>query len=255
MSLDDSLTRIGSRLKPLHYVGGAALFVVVVLVLLIANRAPTGDGPTPQATAPATKSSAAAGATVQAGPQWQELSSAQKKILRPLAATWNSLGYGHKNKWIALANNYPHRTPEDQAKLQSRMAEWAALTPSDRERARLNFAETKKLSASTRAAEWAAYQELSAEEKQRLAEKGTGKPAGAAVAVTPVNNDKLTAVPITRRTGQLPESSAAIKPQIDPNTLLPKTIAPVPAVQTDDPASSTTDRSLPVINSDTLSPN
>lgn len=259
MSFDDSLARIGSRLTPLHYVGAAALFVVVVLVLLIANRAPTGDGPTPQATAPAAKSSAAAGPTTQAGPQWQELSGAQKKILRPLAATWNSLGYGHKNKWIALANNYPHRTPEDQAKLQSRMAEWAALTPGDRERARLNFAETKKLSASTRAAEWAAYQELSAEEKQRLAEKGTSKPAGAAVAVTPVTNDKLTAVPITRRTGQLPESSTVVKPQIDPNTLLPKAITPAPAGQagsaTDSPSAPATEGSSPVINSDTLSPN
>ncbi len=253
MSFDDSLARIGSRLTPLHYAGLVALFVVVLLVLLIVNRAPTGEGPTPQATAPAAKSSSAV--AVQAGPQWQELSSAQKKILRPLAATWNSLGYGHKNKWIALANNYPHRTPEDQAKLQSRMAEWAALTPGDRERARLNFAETKKLSASTRAAEWAAYQDLSAEEKQRLAEKGTAKPAGAAIAVTPVTNDKLTAVPITRRTGQLPESSAAIKPQIDPNTLLPKAGAPAPASQTDNPASTATDRNAPVINSDTLSPN
>jgi hypothetical protein len=64
MSLDDSLTRLGSRLTPLHYVGGAALFVVVVLVLLIANRAPTGEGHTPQATA-LRRPSAAAGATVQ----------------------------------------------------------------------------------------------------------------------------------------------------------------------------------------------
>lgn len=252
MSFDDTLARLGSRLTPLHYFGVVALFLVVLLAMLVVNRGPSGSTPEPQtaAAAPAAKSSAAVVAAVQAGPQWQELTGAQKKILRPLAATWNSLGYGHKNKWIALASNYPNRTPEDQEKLQSRMVEWAALKPVDRERARLNFAETKKLSASTRAAEWAAYQELSAEERKRLAEKGTGKPAGAAVAVSPVSNDKLTAVPITRRTGPLPESSTITKPQIDPNTLLPKVAAPV-----DTPASATTSVSLPAVNSDTPSPN
>lgn len=254
MSFDDYLTRVGSRLKLHHYLGIAALFVAAVLVALVANRAPIDEAPVAQAPVPAAKASAA---VAQAGPQWQELSAAQQKTLRPLASTWNSLGYAHKNKWIALANNYPKRTPEDQAKLQSRMAEWAALSPGDRERARLNFAETKKLSPSTRAAEWAAYQELSAEEKQRLAEKGAGKPAGAAVAVTPVASDKLTAVPITRRTGQLPESSAVTKPNIDPNTLLPKAAMPTPSASAaaDNPNAPGNEASTPVVTSDTLSPN
>lgn len=254
MSFDDSLSRIGARLKPHHYLGGVVLFVVVVLVVLMTHRAPTHEAPIAQTPVPATKASAA---VVQAGPQWQELNAAQKKILRPLAGTWNSLGAGHKNKWIALANNYPNQTPKDQAKLQSRMAEWAALTPSDRERARLNFAETKKLSPSTRAAEWAAYQELSTAERQRLAEKGTGKPTGAAIAVTPVTNDKLTSVPLTRRTGQLSESSGFAKPNIDPNTLLPRPVVPAAAASAaaEVPTAPGSDASIPIVNSDTLSPN
>ena len=40
------------------------------------------------------------------------------------------------------------------------MVQWAALTLRERE-ARLNFAETKKLTAEQLAASWAAYQELS----------------------------------------------------------------------------------------------
>lgn len=251
MSFDDSLSRIGAHLKSHHYLGVVALFVVVLVALMV-SRAPTHEAPVAQA--PATKASAA---VVQAGPPWQELNTAQKNILRPLAGTWNSLSSGHKDKWIALANNYPNRTPEDQAKLQSRMAEWAALRPRDRERARLNFAETKKMSPASRAAEWAAYQQLSAAEKRRLAKMGAGKPAGAAVAVTPVTNDKLTAVPVTRRTGQLPESSAVTKPNIDPNTLLPRPAVPAaPAsAAAEAPTAPVSDASIPIVNSDTLSPN
>lgn len=257
MSFDEPLARDALRLTPRHYFWIVVLFVGVVLAAALANLVLNGKSPTAQATAaPAPGASATA---VQDGIQWQELTAAQKLILRPLASTWNALTPTHKNKWIALANNYPHRTPEDQAKLQSRMAEWSALTPADRERARLNFAATKSLSASDRAAEWAAYQELSAEEKQRLAEKRKTKPTGAAIAVSPLASDKLTSVLTTRRTAQLQDPSPAVKAQIDPNTLLPKPIAlaasaPVDAT-VDGQASPAVDTSVPLINSDTLSPN
>lgn len=258
MPIVDSPARTGARFAPRHFFGVVALCVVVVLLVLLVNRAPPGS-PTPQVAIPLNKTSAPLPATAQAGPQWQELSSAHKKILLPLAGTWNSLSSGHKNKWIALAKNYPDRAPEEQSKLQSRMAEWAALTPSERERARLNFAETKKLQPSERAAEWAAYQELSPEEKKRLAAKDNGKPTGAAIAITPVPGDKLTAVPITRRTSQLPGSVAIAKPQIDPNTLLPKMPLPAPSaplpVGTDNASSAATVNDSPAVSSDTLSPN
>lgn len=209
--------------------------------------------------APKVSASMPAPSVVVSGPRWQELTKHQRLVLQPLATTWDALSGAHKNKWIALTKNYSSLTPEDQKKLQSRMAEWAALTPGDRERARLNFAETKKLSPSERAVEWAAYQELSAEEKKRLAEKGAGKPAGAAVAVTPVTGDKLTAVPITRRTGQLQESAAIAKPQIDPNTLLPKVAIPAPgtppAGNQDGSSGAASVGSSPAVSSDTLSPN
>jgi hypothetical protein len=194
----------------------------------------------------------ASGAAALPGPQWNELTAAHKKALQPLAATWNSLGPTHKNKWIALANNYASRSPEEQAKLQSRMAEWAALTPRAREQARMNFAESKKLHHTELAAEWAAYQELSAEEKKRLAAaKAADQPAGAAMAITPLPSDKITAVPITRRTAQSPDSAAIAKPQIDPNTLLPKVATP-PAEPDTVPVR---DATTPGVPSDALSPN
>lgn len=256
MAIVDPHAQTSSRPSLPRLLPGAVLLgVVVVLSLFVVSCTQTDNPPAPQVAAPQAKSSAPQAGVVLAGPQWQDLSSSHKKILHPLAGTWNSMGPTHKAKWIALANNFPNRTPEDQAKLQSRMAEWAALTPIERERARLNFAGTKKLSPSERAAEWAAYQELSDDERKRLAAKGGQKPAGAAVAVVPVPNDKLTAVPVTRRTAQQPDAAATIKPQLDPSTLLPKVVIPAPATPAPAGGDGAPIATVPAINSDTLSPN
>jgi len=155
-------------------------------------------------------------------PAWTDLSAAQRQSLQPLAGTWNTLGDGHKRKWLAVAQNYANLGPAEQAKMHSRMAEWAALKPRDREQARLNFAEAKKVEPAKRAANWEAYQALSPEEKQKLANKATAKPAGAAVATKPlVTASKLTPVPITRHTPEEERSKITAQQQVDPNTLLP----------------------------------
>jgi hypothetical protein len=247
-----SLARTSPRLTPSRWAGVVALCVTASLAGLFTgcSPAPSPATSTDTATPPQSKASGPA-AAARPGPQWSELSATHKKALRPLAETWNSLGPSHKNKWIALADNYATRSPEDQAKLQSRMAEWAALTPREREQARMNFAESKKLHHAELAAEWAAYQELSADEKKRLAAAKTAdKPAGAAMAITPVPNDKITAVPITRRTAQMPESGTIAKPQIDPNTLLPKVVIPASP-----DAAPATDVATPGVSADALSPN
>ncbi len=185
--------------------------------------------PASQASAPLAKASRPVVLlTKPAGPQWHELSAAQKQILQPLAASWDGLSSGHKGKWIALAASYPSHSPAEQQKMQGRMAEWAALSASQRERARLNFAETQKVPKSQRAAEWEAYQGLSIQEKRLLAAKGRRKLTGAAVAVKPVPPEKITPVPITRHTTQPSGGTPAYKPRIDPYTLLPlPPLAPV----------------------------
>jgi hypothetical protein len=137
------------------------------------------------------------------------------------------LSDGHKRKWIALAKNYPSLTPTEQEKLHSRMAEWAALKPLDRELARLNFAETKKLPVPDRASNWEAYKALSPEERQKLAEHAAGKSAGAAAAIKPVPPEKLAVVPVTRRTPEQIRQLEMSKQTVDRKTLLP--IAPRPA--------------------------
>lgn len=153
---------------------------------------------------------------------WSDLSALQRQSLQPLATTWDTLSDGHKRKWIAVAQNYANLGPAEQTKMHSRMAEWAALKPRDREIARLNFAEAKKLEPAKRAANWEAYQALSPEEKQKLASKAAGKPAGAAVSTKPLATaSKLTPVPITRHTPEEERSKITAQQQVDPNTLLP----------------------------------
>jgi hypothetical protein len=102
------------------------------------------------------------------------------------------------------------------------MAEWAALSPKDREAARLNFAQSKSVTKSDRAANWEAYQALSPDEREKLAQGAKAKPVGAAVAVKPVSPDKLTPVPVTRHTPEQERAAAVMQRQINRNTLLPQ---------------------------------
>ncbi len=177
--------------------------------------------------APAATPAAVPNAAAPSSPQWKELTAAQQQSLSPLAASWATLGSGQRRKWIAMAQNYPSMAPAEQSKLHSRMAEWAALKPKDRELARLNFAETKKIAPSERAANWEAYQALSAEEKQKLAEHGARKPVGAAVAIKPVPAEKLAKVPVTRRTPEAERARTATQQAVNRTTLLPQPPAPV----------------------------
>ncbi len=157
---------------------------------------------------------------------WQELTPAQQLSLKPLAANWNTLGEAKKRKWIAMAANYPRLAPAEQEKLHSRMAEWVSLSQKQRDQARLNFAQSKQLTPTQKAATWQAYQALSPEEKQKLAISATPKPTGAAAAVKPVPPQKLAAIPVTRQTPkQLPRLAAATH-GVNRNTLLPHSPPP-----------------------------
>lgn len=165
--------------------------------------------------------SAAAPASVLGAPTWSQLNTTQQQSLAPLASTWNTLPEGQRRKWIALGQNYPNLAANDQQKLHSRMVEWAALNPKEREQARLNFTETKKIAPSNLAANWEAYQALSPEERKKLAADAQPKQSGAAVAIKPNPPSKLAEVPKATNT---PDTKRPLitKPQsLDKNTLLP----------------------------------
>ena len=170
----------------------------------------------------------APGPRAERKPAWAELTPAQQQALAPLAGTWRSLGEPHKRKWIALSQNFATMTPADQALLHSRMTEWAALSPQQRTRARLNFAEAKKVAPSDKRAKWEAYQALPPEEKRKLAARAAATrpaPPATAAAARPVPPQKLVRVPRPRKpegTGRI----AVVPGQVDRNTLLPQPLPP-----------------------------
>ena len=208
----------GSDISPL-------IFGIFLVFVALATPAPAG-GQEPPARAAV---SAPIGPKVT-GPVWGELSASQRTILAPLAPSWDALEPVRKRKWIAVAQTYPQLAPAEQAKLQGRMVEWAALSPRERALARLNYSETKKVPASDRAANWDAYQALPAEDKQKLAAQAASAPKGAALAPKHSTLDKVTPVPVTRRTPAEERASVSVAaPTIDRKTLLPQTAKPAKA--------------------------
>jgi hypothetical protein len=171
--------------------------------------------------APVKPAALAVTAKSEAKPLWSELTPLQQQSLKPLAGNWLTIGEGQKRKWLAISQNYQSLPAAEKAKMHSRMAEWSSLSQQQRAQARLNFAQTQSLSPSDKAANWQAYQALSAEEKNKLVAQAPVKPNTAAVAVKPVAPQKLAPVPVTRKTEKVtPEVAAKIR-SVNQNTLLP----------------------------------
>ena len=162
----------------------------------------------------------------EAKPTWVELTPQQKASLAPLSATWPTLGEAHKRKWLALSENFHSMPAPEQARLHSRMTEWAALSPQQRNAARLNFAEAQKVAPEDKRAKWEAYQALPPEEKKRLAARAAATkppPPPTAMAVQPVPKDKLAKVPQKTRA----KASEPVPPRADvPPAVV---VAPAPA--------------------------
>ena len=193
-----------------------ALAAVVTTLALLTG----GAGAHAQIKAPAPAASAAKTDVLKpknpepaSKPAWSKLTPAQQVALAPLASAWSGISEGQKRKWIALSENYPGLSDAERTTLHGRMTEWAGLSPAQRSQARLNFAETKQLSAEEKKTQWEAYQALSDEQKKQLAAAATRpKATGAAPAVPPVASNKLAAVPITRSEPDVP-IGAASKPR------------------------------------------
>ncbi len=148
-------------------------------------------------------------------PAWTDLGPEQRAALQPLAGTWATLSEAQKRKWIALSRNFDRMAPEEKAKLHSRMNDWVMLSPQQRAQARLNFGETRSLSADDRKAKWEAYQALSPEEKRKLAAGANARAPATAAAVKPVPAQRLANVPRRERGAKSPRiaSGPADEPQ------------------------------------------
>ena len=103
---------------------------------------------------------------------WSHLSDAQHEALAPFASEWNTFSDERKRKWIKIAAHFAKMSPEAQKRLHERMTEWVRMTPDQRRVARENYQVSKALPAQARKKAWQAYQELSPEQKAKLAAIG-----------------------------------------------------------------------------------
>lgn len=124
-------------------------------------------------------------------PSWTELSPEQKRILAPLVADWDKMEAFRRKKWLGIAQRYPTLSPEEQARMQRRMTDWAKLTPEERKRARDKYKSLQKASPERKEAviqKWQEYKELPESEKARLkaeaTRKGTPRPSPSRPAVS-----------------------------------------------------------------------
>ncbi len=122
---------------------------------------------------------APAGAVTPAGaPAWHELSAAQRHVLAPLEAEWATLDSAGRQTWIGVAERYEDLTPDEQARLQRRMREWARLSPDERERARDQYRALRSMPPEQRESlreEWQRYRSLPPEERRRRATEGSSR--------------------------------------------------------------------------------
>lgn len=125
------------------------------------------------ATAPAVHAGGAAhaAASAEAGPNWQELSPAQRAALKPLERDWAGIDAARKQKWLEVASRYPRMSPAERERITERMSDWVKRSPAERGQARLNFQNARQITPEERQARWQAYQSLSPEERSKLAER------------------------------------------------------------------------------------
>ncbi len=103
------------------------------------------------------------------GPQWAALTADQQQALSPLAGGWNKLSLPHKTKWLGIAKRYPAMKTEEQKRVQTRMQNWAKLTPQQRDQAREQYRNIAKVAPDRRVElrkYWADYQALPPHEKR-----------------------------------------------------------------------------------------
>ncbi|WP_310627164.1 DUF3106 domain-containing protein [Limnohabitans sp.] len=159
-------------------------------------------------------------------PLWMDLTENQQQALSPLAQLWPTMNEPHKRKWLAVSQNFSQLSADEQNTLQSRMREWAALSPQQRSAARLNFAGAQQLPQEDKKAKWEAYQALSPEAKQKLASQRSQPMVGAAPAVKPIAPSKLATPPTASANKTLPRIASD---QAAPATLLPTPLSTIAA--------------------------
>jgi hypothetical protein len=172
----------------------AALFLgswVICLAGLAADVPPNSPAATPQSVL----KTQASKAKPVAKPTWAELNPEQQQALEPLAAEWDKLDAFRKKKWLEIARKYAKMKPEEQQRVHERMRDWIKLTPEQRRIARESYSRAKKLNPNQKQEHWQQYQQLSEDQKKKLAESAASKRRVAALPPPTVHNKNAKSVP------------------------------------------------------------
>lgn len=156
------------RLRHVAQMATAAILATALLLPGIGqsrNAAPTAAPSDPRTPA----------GTARKNLSWSSLSPAQRLALQPLEPQWNSIEPIRREKWLTIANQFARMAPHEQERLQERMAEWARLTPQERRLARQIYAGTKRLPPEKKSEQWQQYQQLTEQEKQKLAKEAAAR--------------------------------------------------------------------------------
>jgi hypothetical protein len=140
----------------------------LALVVFVSAVAWAGPGATAARPLPARNTS-------EEGVRWSKLKPSQREALKPLQQDWGTIDAARKQKWVQIADRMPNMPPDERARVQARMSEWARMTPQQRGEARLRYEESRQLPAEDRRSRWAAYQALSPDEKRALAERADAR--------------------------------------------------------------------------------
>ena len=169
------------RVAPRRRIYLCVASLAMLAALLNATSWAQGPAAVPRTTSP----SKAAAKKPESKPSWNELTPAQQHALAPLAGEWNKLESGRKEKWLVIGNKFASMTPEQQSRLQERMREWIKLTPAQRRAVRESYARATKLDAEKKSAHWQQYQQLTDEQKKKLAESKPPKHVASIPALHP----------------------------------------------------------------------
>lgn len=104
-------------------------------------------------------------------PSWHDLDAAQQQFLAPLSGEWNRLGAHERQQWLGIAVRSAALPTDARARVQRRLADWAKLSPEERNRARERFKPLQTVPDTQRdqlLQNWREYTALPETEKERL---------------------------------------------------------------------------------------
>ena len=154
-----------------------------------------------------------------AQPLWKDLTRAQRQVLEPFESQWNELPATEKRAWSDIARRFPEMTADEQARVRKRIAEWAELSPAQRQVARANYRLAQQAGRENVAAQWETYQGLTSDQKNVLGNAGSTSNTAARYAGPSTGLAKVAAQPLPRRqvvigTEKSPASASGVVPTV-----------------------------------------